>query len=226
MLRRAADGQPMLAIRTLGLPGSVIETPEKVVKHAVEARTPPTVQSGFSSPPRSPARGVAGEVAGRVSQRQVALQLCKGARVNVGILTAILSAVAAVIGRVSVISRPDRLRRRIESTLKVLNQMSEEPELTEARAQLHELIGEQAGHLRTLERKAMERRYDPSQPVIGTLMAVVFGYGAFQLWEIGHWYGRVGGVVLGAMAPMILYVGIKGFFTPPAEPKKPKDDDS
>lgn len=116
-------------------------------------------------------------------------------------------------------SRPDRFRRRIHGTLQLLEDYEKRADLAEGAARLRDLLDEQADYLARLEKKAMERRYDPSQPFIGLLFGVPSLYGAYLLWELDAWGWRTAAVLLGLFGVLFAFVGIQGFFTPPRTPK-------
>jgi len=142
---------------------------------------------------------------------------------NEGIIAAIASMAAALIGQLRMTSKPDRVRRRIEATLKVLESVKAEPALVASQLQLQGLVNEQSEYLAKIERKAMERRYDPSQPFISALFGFPMAYAAWWAWGQGEWYWRVAAVLIGLLTGVIFWAGISGFFTPPRTKKKAEE---
>ena len=62
----------------------------------------------------------------------------------------------------------------------------------------------------------MERKFDPSQPIVGLLFGLPLAYLAFRLWvDTDRWFGQVTAVLVALIAAFVLWVGISGFFRPP-----------
>ena len=133
-----------------------------------------------------------------------------------GWIAGAISIVAALIGQLRLTSRPDRVRRKIASTIELLESLSTRSELEASRDRVIALIDEQTVYLDKLERRAMERKYDPSQPIVGLLFGLPLGYLAFRLWvDTDRWFGQVTAVLVALIAAFVLWVGISGFFRPP-----------
>jgi hypothetical protein len=84
---------------------------------------------------------------------------------------------------------------------------------------LRGLIAEQVAYLVKLETAIMERRYDPSQPIISLLFGAPAAYGGWLLWQTDDWYWRCLAGVLWAFCLLIAWTGVSGFFTPPRTSK-------
>jgi hypothetical protein len=135
--------------------------------------------------------------------------------VGEGIFAAVVSLLGALLGQARIMSRPDRARKRVQATVELLEALESRPALSEAQGRLLGLIDEQVDYLERVERKVMERRYDPSQLVIGAMFAVPLAYGALQLWELGDWYWKAGAILVWILAAMFVWVGTSGFLKGP-----------
>lgn len=141
-----------------------------------------------------------------------------------GLIAGVVSVIAALAGQLRLMSRPDRMRKRILGTLELLDEV-EKRSIASGGEKVRSLVLEQTEYLAKLERRVMERRYDPSQPFIGLLFAVPLGYGAYKAWMETGWFWTCVGVVAGLISVLLLWVGIKGFFTAPRT-SKPEEQEA
>lgn len=137
-----------------------------------------------------------------------------------GFLGVIGAAVVALVGRLSISSRPDRARKAYERTLELYKASKDDPALASAATTLAALLDAQADHVSQLESKAHGRVYDGTTLVVAVAFASIFGYGAWWLWESNDWYWRVLAVPVGGMAVLLVWFGIDTFIKGPAMPKK------
>jgi hypothetical protein len=137
------------------------------------------------------------------------------APMNEGWIAGVISVVAALIGQTRLTSRPERLRKRIEATHGLLASLADDSHLQESRERLRSLIAEQIDYLAKIERKSMERRYDPSQLIISALFAVPTFYGGYRLWGMDDWYWRALAILLGLFGLLLVWIGIENFLKPP-----------
>ena len=145
-----------------------------------------------------------------------------------GLIAAALSMLGALLGQARLQSRPDRAAKRVEATRDLIVSLEAVPGAEGARGRLTRLLDEQVDYLERVERRQMERRYDPSQLVVAALLGLPLSYGAYLLWGLDSWYWRLAAVVVAMIVVMFAWVGIAGFFktarthaedypTPPAE---------
>jgi hypothetical protein len=130
-------------------------------------------------------------------------------------LAAIVSIVVALLGQARLSSRPDRARKRVEGSLVLLKDVQAQGGLAEAATRLKDLIDEQVDYLARVERKVMERRYDPSQPFLALLFGAPVAYGAYLLWDLGEWYWKLTASLVALFVVVLGYVGVAGFFSAP-----------
>lgn len=137
-----------------------------------------------------------------------------------GLLGTIGAALVALVGRLTVNSRPNRVRKTLADTLPLYNEAKDIPALRETADTLAAVLAAQARHLQELEQKAHSRTFDVTTLVVAFGFAAPFGYGAWWLWvEAGGWW-RFLAVASGLLSFLLVWFGFDTFFKGPAEPRK------
>ena len=141
-----------------------------------------------------------------------------------GVIAGVASLIAALFGQFRQSSRPERVRRSIAATIDLRDKVPSETEFDGTRERLALHIAEQTDLLVKLERRGMERQYDPAQLLIASLFGAPLIYVAVRLWQAGDdWYWKALTFIAGFFAFMMFWAGVSGFLKPTRTKKASPD---
>lgn len=119
-----------------------------------------------------------------------------------GLIGTIGAALVALIGRLTVNSRPNRVRKTLADTLPLYKEAKDNG-LTDTADTLAAVLAAQAKHIQELEAAGQARRYDLASLVVGVALGAPFAVGFWWLWfEVGGWW-RIVGALSAAMALLL-----------------------